>query len=1665
MSHKSRIASLLTGASLAALSLVGGRSAMGATLTGTGTATIAINTDFVNIVAPADFDLVTNNAIISDGFDNPLGAGTAALAVWITTNAAVDHFVNNKVIQAIEGTAAANNASTAFATATGMLVNGDVPKITNNGLIEAIAVAHDTETGAATASALAKGVREFAVVNGPTVTKTFWLDNEGDIAAYADAKAFAKTSAQATANALGVQQTVQANGTTVAATVWLDNEGDIRAKADALADSTSASVTAVANATGVKQFAQANGSSGMATAKLDNDGDIAAYAEGKAFAKINASAFAGATGVNQFAQANGTTVIATASLDNEGDIRAKAHARADSTSAAYASGNANGVRQLAQANGGIGMATAWLDNDGDIAAYAEGKAFAKTNAHAFASATGVNQLAQRNGNAGVATAKLDNDGDIAARAHALADSTSTATATANATGVRQFANLNGPPETATVWLDNDGAIAAYAEGKAFANTSANALANASGVNQSAVVNAAGGTATAWLDNDGDIEAYAEAKAFGKAGAVASATVTGVNQDADANEGFGLAEISLDNHGDIKAKAHALAESSSGTASADANATGVDQRAHADGGEGTAKVWLDNKGDIEAYAEGKAFGKAGADVTASATGVDQLARADDGSGTARIWLENEGSIKAKVHALADSTSGAATVTDVSAVGVTQQAVAIDGSFGTAKVWLDNKGDIEAYAEGEAFAKTSAEATVFATGARQRAFADFGGRVAEAKLDNYGNIAAKADALADSTSGAADASASVTGVGQNATANGGGGFGTAKVWLDNEGDIDAYAEGKAFAVNFASAEVDANGVFQRADADDGSGVATVWLENKGYIGAKGHALVESTFASGTADASVTGVEQRATADGVGGVATVSVDNNGDIAAHAEAKAFALGAARGSATAFGVLQVASATGAGGAATAKVDNGGTIKAFADAAAEGATATALARAWGIVASGSAPGGTFDVDIDNSGVIVAAAKAAANGAATAETALATGILVTGTGDGSTVITNDGGTIWTGWSTDTTFNRGNAINLAGVGAAFGPAPNPALIELKGNNGPGHIYGDIRLHVDDRIEVTEGKTFFSGIIYSPEYGVDHLGLGGANNSLDIFNGGNLVLCQDGWTGACDPGGWAEAGPEGKGFDPQTGVNGPSYVFIDTFTVQPDGMLTYQLTSKNTPGAPTGGDYPQVYADTANLAGTVNAVYLPAIYADQTTYEDVIVANTRNGTFDQVTDNSILLETQAIYDGNDVDLAATRTAFDKVVAKPTKNQDSVAGAIENVYGKLPGPGVDPATQAPFVQLVGNLFTIDNVGDYKLVLDQLSGAQYAQYLQSVLWSLRALDQSITDRMDCSLNVVNGAVVTGDKFLGSTAVPDGCFTPHQWQTWVRAWGGWNDNNGDVEAPGFSEDQFGIWVGADYALNSRWFVGVAGGYFDSNMDFDKWGGVSGGSIDYDGGQIALYGGWDNAVWYDRAIVKFGWYSGDSHRNFGLNTVLDPSGSPDSDVVDFYNEIGRRFAVGASSMLTPYFGITIAHAEIDGFTEKDPYGTGAALKVASSDADSVATALGLRYNGTFGAFKPQVAVAWEHEFEDTFQTVNMSFATAPSGSNFKVIGTDLDEDSLLVEAGGAYAINDSSDFSVRYVGRWLSDYDAQSIMGRYTYKFGAAPVAAPVAYEPLKLGNK
>ncbi len=96
-----------------------------------------------------------------------------------------------------------------------------------------------------------------------------------------------------------------------------------------------------------------------------------------------------------------------------------------------------------------------------------------------------------------------------------------------------------------------------------------------------------------------------------------------------------------------------------------------------------------------------------------------------------------------------------------------------------------------------------------------------------------------------------------------------------------------------------------------------------------------------------------------------------------------------------------------------------------------------------------------------------------------------------------------------------------------------------IDLQGGS-TGHIFGDIQISDWDVINVTNGTTYFDGVINNPYW------LGNPNapwmdpyrGQLNIYDGGKLVLCQEGWQGACDPNGWGNAN-----YNPANGVNGPS------------------------------------------------------------------------------------------------------------------------------------------------------------------------------------------------------------------------------------------------------------------------------------------------------------------------------------------------------------------------------------------------------------------------------------------------------------------------------------------------------------------------------------------
>ena len=658
----------------------------------------------------------------------------------------------------------------------------------------------------------------------------------------------------------------------------------------------------------------------------------------------------------------------------------------------------------------------------------------------------------------------------------------------------------------------------------------------------------------------------------------------------------------------------------------------------------------------------------------------------------------------------------------------------------------------------------------------------------------------------------------------------------------------------------------------------------------------------------------------------------------------------------------------------------------------------------------------------------------------------TGVLVqTGTGvsidDSEVTVTNDGGAIIAGSGGA----RGTAINVSG-------APAPSAVTLVGNGGMGaeagnadlsefvqgtflegagvtqygYIYGDILLDTNaDAITVEEGLTVLDGDVNSA---------GNLFGDFTIASDGKLVMIQN-------------------------DAEGASQIYANTFTQEAGGRLAMELTASNAPG-----DYSQVMVNTANVNGTLAVGFQADLYADTTTYDNIVESNNLTGNFDAVEDNSLFLEGTAVADGaNNIDLVVDRLAFNSIEGL-TKNQNAASTAIEDTYADA-GLG-SPAYQ----NMVAGLFLLDEE-EFPQFLDQLAGAEYAQMLQSVLWSNRGMNRVVTERMACdrdgvyagstSVNGLNVASLgdgtnaepTADLPMAAGAT--GCFTPGKASLWVRGFGNFNEHYGDIEAPGYDEEQYGILGGADYAFNETWFAGLALGYFHSDADYYTWGGRKGASGKYDGLQVALYGGYDDRVWYARGVMSYGTYNGKMNRDVGLAdaagnlTPVDPYSSPDSNVFGFYGETGRRFDMGGI-FVTPYLGLNFAQAKLKSETEKDPYGTGAALRIRSSKADSFSTVVGARVSGDFmmsdNRVTPFLSLGWEHEFDRNYQKVKMSFADGPEGADFTSISARTPRDSLVIGMGSNFAISETMDIGVGYDGRLNNKYTTHSITGRFGFQF-------------------
>ena len=1511
----------------------------------------------------------------------------------------------------------------------------DTVQLTNSGTIDIAAIAKASALSGVHGLAVAGlggGIEQGVAVSGSApATAAATLTNSGTIAAVAAAHVQAGASnsypgfisyinGYAVAGADGlIRQT--ASNTAGNASVELANSGTLSLAVMASANAVTA---ALADAEfggnwlspgAIGQNVQATGSSGDATATLANNGTIQLTALANAIAAAGSahalagdrpdSYYAGAPVISQNVFAESGNAVAT--FGNGGTIHIAGSAAASGAGGADAqAGLEVGLVQRAITYGSSTntAASAVLLNAGgfgfDMHATARGG-----SGNAYASARMNRAVAQSAAGYGAApvTASLDNGALMAFDVNADAAGAGVARASADVLGVGQTASGDGMVKAMLV---NSGTLQVTAEAKA-TGQDAQAWLSAGAIDQTVT---GSGSTGADVYNSGKLLAIAAGTATGTGTAVGSADAFAVRQN---GHGIGTTTLSVENAAEgmigVSATLGLTApQGSTNDAIASVVAHGVGQ-AYFGGGlpaadatsapAGTAMLSVANAGRIVVDATlGAALGASAGKAVATATGVYQYG--GDAAMPVGASLDNSGTLIASASVTAGAGVGtadayatgwggdgiglAASLTNTGTIGaVAKAAGAASSSLASAAavhLAASSALSLTATNSGSLMAQASAAA---ASGSAKATGLGLRGPVGSFALTNSGAISAmakaggsaravgvKLDSIAATSSGSSSASVRALAAPATTFALTNTGTIVADARLGAAGTGRAGATGVQVGASSALSFAVTNGGMIAAVASAPAGIASATgfvvrgpivaasLTNTGTITA--NATGSAAFASGVAihnSASATAPVPTIAAPASG----LMLTNSGTISATAKA----IGAGSGAIASAAALHVT------GPINGAVTNSGMIAAHATAPAAG-----IANARGIELAG----GPIAAHLTNTGTILATASggsaqaygivagsgssplarpmALRSGAVPADTTgIDTGAVLTIDNTGGSIIAKVG-------SDGSTWTHGVAIDTTA-------SPNPAVINLSGNGAAaGYVYGDINIGAADTINVANGATSFDGAINDD---------GGQRGTLNIAANGTLDLLA---LQAPAP----SAALSRAALATPAAVPVGSLLNLANFNVAGGGTLIVQQ-----PTGPTNG--PLIGAGTATISPGATLVVqvhpnANGLYANSTLI-DVLAAGELSGTFSTftVSNGSALLSLD--YDpacgANTICVDLVRRSFaNPVGATLNANQAAVGAALD--------AGYSPAATGPYAALLATLLAQTSGAAVAGDLSQLSGAQYADWLQGLKRLGGSFDGALLDAGSCALASTDRHACRSESA-------------------GRIWGAMSydtaKQSGDALAPGSRDQITRITVGTDVNVGDNVALGIGGGWVHDQATYT----TQGGALKADGLQVGGYAVWDNGRVFTKSAISFTGIDGTSQRSIAIGSGAGAIAGTESGKVSarmwtVSGELGVRMGA-PGSQAEPYARVDWTSARLSGVAEHGV--PGADLTAPHGSSVRAVSELGLRYALGKGTVHPSFDLGWRHLFGSNRATYDAAFVGAP-GADFGVVSAAESRDSARVGAG-------------------------------------------------------
>jgi outer membrane autotransporter protein len=416
---------------------------------------------------------------------------------------------------------------------------------------------------------------------------------------------------------------------------------------------------------------------------------------------------------------------------------------------------------------------------------------------------------------------------------------------------------------------------------------------------------------------------------------------------------------------------------------------------------------------------------------------------------------------------------------------------------------------------------------------------------------------------------------------------------------------------------------------------------------------------------------------------------------------------------------------------------------------------------------------------------------------------------------------------------------------------------------------------------------------------------------------------------------------------------------------------------------------------------------------------TYTDALTAGTLTGAFTSVGSNSPLFTASVTQSANSDTITLGLLPLGSVPGL-SGNDRSVLGALETLLA-------NPNTSSSVVNTLGQIYTLNSTSQLGSLATSLSGQQNTQTFQYSQSAWSQFTGMLIDRLfggggEGTTGVASFSKGQGIQFAqadipqvaqASDAARPGVAPsrqPSKWGVWARGYGSWASAPSTASSASYDESGAGVIIGGDAQITSKLVGGFAFNIGTNNVDS-----ADGARNDINTYQGALYGKYavDPHI-YVAGLAGFGWQDYDARRFIVAPISASATSNYSGQGYRLYGESGYAFHLAGplpDTTVTPYVGLGYLHTHVDSFTEAG--GGGAALSVDAVDANSFTTSLGarattsLRIGNTL--LKPEVRVAWQHEWLDDSTNVQSAFASAP-GSVFTVTGAGFGRDSFIGGAG-------------------------------------------------------